>query len=102
MIEIPVVVRSKARAAGADDWIDGLEVLLVELAAEWSIEIGQPYEGGSEAFVAEATLSDGTLAVLKVLMPGPGNDASNEATVPALGRGQRASYRRHREIPGRP
>ena len=87
MIEIPVVVRSKARAAGAADWIDGLEVLLVELAAEWSIEIGQPYEGGSEAFVAEATRSDGTLAVLKVLMPGPGNDASNEATVLRLAAG---------------
>ena len=81
MIEIPAVVRNKARAAGANDWVDDLPVLLSELAAAWSIVIGQPYEGGSEAFVAEATRCDGTTAVLKVIMPGAGNDPSNEATV---------------------
>jgi streptomycin 6-kinase len=87
VIEIPSVVRNKARAVGADDWIDCLPALLAELAADWSIEIGQTYEGGSEAFVAKATRRDGTPAVLKVLMPGAGNDAANEATVLRLAGG---------------
>jgi streptomycin 6-kinase len=87
MIEIPSVVHNKARAVGADDWIDALPALLAELAVDWSIMIGQPYEGGSEAFVAEATRRDGTPAVLKVLMPGAGNDASNEATALRLAAG---------------
>jgi streptomycin 6-kinase len=88
MIEIPGVVRNKARAVGAEDWIDDLPALLAELAADWSIMIGPPYEGGSEAFVAEATRSDGTTAVLKVLMPGAGNDPSNEATALRLAAGE--------------
>jgi streptomycin 6-kinase len=54
---------------------------VVSLEADWSIAVGRPYEGGSEAFVAEATRADGTSAVLKVLVPGAGNDPSNEATV---------------------
>ena len=95
VIEVPPVVRNKARAVGADDWLDELPALVAGLAAEWSIVIGQPYEGGTEAFVAEATRTDGTLAVLKVLVPGAGNDASNEATVLRLagGDGCPALYR---------
>jgi streptomycin 6-kinase len=87
VIEISVAVRNKARAAGADDWIAGLPGLLAELAADWSIAIGRSYEGGSEAFVAEATRCDGTPAFLKVLMPGGGNNASNEATALRLAAG---------------
>jgi streptomycin 6-kinase len=87
VIEIPVVVRNKARATGADAWIEGLPALLAELAANWSIVIGQTYAGGSEAFVAEATQSDGTTAVLKVLMPGAGIEPSNEATALRLAAG---------------
>jgi streptomycin 6-kinase len=48
VIEIPAVVRNKARAAGADDWIGGLPALLVDLAAAWSIKIGKPFKDGSE------------------------------------------------------
>jgi streptomycin 6-kinase len=88
VIEIPPVVRAKARAAGADDWIASLPASLAELATDWSISIGRPYEGGSEAFVAQATRCDGTPAVLKVLMPGAGNDASNEATALRLAAGE--------------
>jgi streptomycin 6-kinase len=87
VIDIPGVVRNKARAVGADEWIDRLPALLAVLAADWSIEVGQTYEGGSEAFVAKATRSDGTPAVLKVLLPGAGNDASHEATVLRLATG---------------
>jgi streptomycin 6-kinase len=88
VIEIPAIVRNKARAAGAEDWIDNLPALLAELTTRWSIEVGQAYEGGSEAFVAEATRDDGSLAVLKVLIPAAGNDAANEATVLRLAGGE--------------
>ena len=95
MIEVPAVVRNKARAAGAGDWLERLPTLVSSLEADWSIALGRPYEGGSEAFVAEATRADGTPAVLKVLVPGTGSDASNEATVLRLagGDGCPALYR---------
>ena len=80
MIDVPAVVRNKARVAGAEDWLERLPVLS-SLEADWSITVGHPYEGGTEAFVADATRADGTLLVLKVLVPGTRNNASNEATV---------------------
>jgi streptomycin 6-kinase len=67
MIEVPAVVRNKARAVGAEDWLERLPALVSSLEADWSITVGHPYEGGSEAFVADATRADGTPAVLKVL-----------------------------------
>ena len=81
MIDVPEVVRNKARAAGAGDWLERLPALVSSLEADWSITVGHPYEGGSEAFVADATRADGTPAVLKVLVPGTGNNASHEAAV---------------------
>ncbi len=74
MIEVPAVVRSKARAAGAEDWLERLPLLVSGLEVDWSIEVGHAYEGGTEAFVADATRADGTCAVLKVLVTGTGND----------------------------
>jgi streptomycin 6-kinase len=81
VIDVPAVVRNRARAAGAGDWLERLPAIVSSLEAGWSITVGHPYGGGSEAFVAEATRADGTPAVLKVLVPGTGNNASNEATV---------------------
>jgi streptomycin 6-kinase len=87
VIEVPAVVRNKARAAGAEEWLERLPVLVSTLEADWSIAVGRPYGGGSEAFVAEATRADRTSAVLKVVVPGAGNDPSNEATVLRLAGG---------------
>ena len=87
VMEVPAVVRNKARAAGVEDWLERLPALVSTLEADWSIAVGRPYGGGSEAFVVEATRADGTSAVLKVLMPGAGNDPSNEATVLRLAGG---------------
>src|SRR3984885_2263736 len=84
MIDVPGVVWNKARAAGAGDWLERLPALVSSLEADWSIVVGCPYEGGTEAFVADATRADGTRAVLKVLVPGTRNDPSNEATAPRL------------------
>jgi streptomycin 6-kinase len=81
MVEVPAVVRNKARAAGAEDWLKRLPALISSLETDWSISVGHPYEGGSEAFVADATRADDAPAVLKVMVPGTGSDPSHEATV---------------------
>jgi streptomycin 6-kinase len=76
---IPDVVRNKALAAGAGAWLDALPALVAELEAEWSIVVGDAYEGGTEAFVADATCADGSRAVLKLVVPRAGDAARNEA-----------------------
>ncbi|MGH3407462.1 MAG: IS701 family transposase [Streptosporangiaceae bacterium] len=81
MINVPAVVRSRARAVGAEAWLERLPSLVSSLEADWFIAVGRPYEGGSAAFVAEATRADGTPAVLKLVVPGPGIDPASEATV---------------------
>jgi len=87
-ITVPPVVRNKALAAGAADWLDDLPEIVERLAREWSITVGRPHDGGTEAFVADATLNDGSPAVLKLLVPRPGNDARNEITVFRLTNGE--------------
>lgn len=90
VIEVPDIVRNKAVAVGAEEWFERLAALVQGLEDDWSIVVGRPYEGGSEAFVAEATCGDGTPAVLKVLMPHTGDDPSNpsnEATALRLAGG---------------
>lgn len=83
------------RAAGAEDWLERLPALITTLEADWSISVGRPYTGGSGAYVAEATRADGASAILKVLVPGLGNESSNEATVLRIvgGEGCPALYR---------
>jgi streptomycin 6-kinase len=72
--DVPELVRSKAMLSGAEAWLAGLPLLVADLERDWSISVGRPYKDGSEAFVAEATLEDGTEAVLKLLVP-PGAGA---------------------------
>jgi streptomycin 6-kinase len=95
VIEVPTAVRNKARVAGAEVWLEHLPTLVASLESDWSIVVGRPYAGGSEAYVAEVSRADGTSAVLKVLVPGMGNDPSNEATALRLagGHGCPALYR---------
>ena len=95
MIEVQDAVRNMVRAAGAGDWLERLPALVSSLEADWSITVGRPYTGGSEAFVAEATRADGASAILKVLVPGVRNDSSNEAMVLRIvdGEGCPALYR---------
>ena len=81
MIVIPAVVRNKARAVGAEAWIEELPALIRSFEREWSIVVGRPYEDGTEAFVAEAILDDGTPAVLKLIMPRHTQAATQEITV---------------------
>jgi streptomycin 6-kinase len=85
---VPAVVRNKALAAGAGAWIRELPGLVAGLERDWSITVGRPYDGATEAFVAEATLRDGTPAVLKLHIPRTGEHVKNEITVLRLAGGE--------------
>ncbi|MCL2515691.1 MAG: aminoglycoside phosphotransferase family protein [Microbacteriaceae bacterium] len=87
MIDVPATVRNTALAVGAAAWLELLPELISSLETDWAITLGRPYEGGSAGFVVEATMADGTQAVLKAVVPGVGNDASHEATVLRLANG---------------
>ena len=82
------VLRSKAEAAGATGWLDDLPAIIAGLEQDWSITVGRPYDSSTEAFVAEVTLADGTPAVLKLMIPRPGDHARNEITVLRLTAGE--------------
>jgi streptomycin 6-kinase len=85
---VPDVVREKALAAGAERWLEGLPQLLASLEREWSLTLGEPYLGGTEAYVARATCADGSPAVLKALVARGGGQAAREIRVLELAGGE--------------
>ena len=87
LIDVPGPVRAKARAAGADEWLNGLPGLIADLSREWSIVVGRAFRDASEAYVAEATLPDGRPAVLKLCIARPGDYARHEITALRLAGG---------------
>jgi streptomycin 6-kinase len=91
--DVPAVVRNKALAVGATQWPDDLPELIASMEREWSIIVGRPYDYATEAFVAEATLEDGTVAVLKLLVPRAGDAAGNEITALRLVNGEGCARR---------
>jgi streptomycin 6-kinase len=97
-------VRNKALAVGAERWLRDLPGSVAEIEREWSITVGRSYEDPTEAFVAEATLDDGTPAVLKVHIPRAGDHARHEITVLGLAAGPRlrSAHRRRPVLPGAP
>ncbi len=83
------VVREKALAAGAGQWLDDLPGLVEGLERDWSIRVGRPYHDSTEAFVARARLADGTSAVLKLMIPRAAIDAAgHEITALRLADGE--------------
>lgn len=60
--------RLQRQGAEGQRWLEGLTALLSYLQEAWSLEIGPPLEGGSEAFVALAR-RDHREVVLKVGIP---------------------------------
>lgn len=88
MIRVPDVVRRKALDAGAAGWLDDLPALVASLERDWSLAVGRSLTGGHEAFVAEATLADGTPAVLKLLIPHGADGARNEIAVLRMTKGE--------------
>jgi streptomycin 6-kinase len=70
-IVVSEMVRNKVVALGEEGWkwLAGLGNLVEEIEKDWQLEVGESLTGGSEAFVARATLVDGSQAILKVAMP---------------------------------
>jgi len=81
VMEVPPVVRAKALAAGASEWLDGLPDLVAGLERAWAIRVGRVFGDATEALVAEAVADDGTAAVLKLMVPGDGEAARREIAV---------------------
>jgi streptomycin 6-kinase len=67
-------------------WLDELPGLIADLERDWGISVGRPFTGATEAFVAEAA-GPGPGAVLKLMIPRPGDHAKNEITVLRLAGG---------------
>jgi streptomycin 6-kinase len=89
VIEVPPAVRAKAQVHGAQQWLDDLPSLVSALECEWSLTVGRAYPDATEAFVARAVCSDGTPAVLKLMVPREEIlHASHEITVLRLADGQ--------------
>ncbi|HEX6788230.1 MAG TPA: aminoglycoside phosphotransferase family protein [Gaiellaceae bacterium] len=85
--EIPAVVREKALAVGARDWLDELPELIRSLEADWEITLTRSFPDSTEAFVAEVIRSDRIPAVLKLIVPRDGDAAAHEATALRLAAG---------------
>ncbi|MGB0114821.1 MAG: aminoglycoside phosphotransferase family protein [Ilumatobacteraceae bacterium] len=86
MIQVPDVVRNRALAVGAADWLAELPELVAALEREWEFDVGRQFDEGTEAFVAEVVHTDGTSAVLKLLIPRAEHD-DHEAFVLRLADG---------------
>ena len=87
MNRVPQLVRNKAAVVGAEDWLRGLDALIGDLERDWSMTVGRAYPNATEAFVAEATMADGTAAVLKLIMPRDLDAAHGEISVLRLADG---------------
>ncbi len=83
---VPEVVRNKALTAGAAAWLDELPGLIASLERDWGITVGRPFPDATEAFVAAAS-GPGPAAVLKLMIPRPGDHARREITVLRLAAG---------------
>jgi streptomycin 6-kinase len=86
-VSIPAVLRRKAVAVGAEHWLDELAALVTRLEQQWDIAVGRSYDLGSEAYVAEATTSDGRAVVMKLVVPRDADAARNEITALQLADG---------------
>ncbi len=87
---MPSVVRNKASALGALAWLEALPELVRHVELEWSLVVGEVFGDATEALVCEATLEDGSNAVVKLPIPGyPGYPSAvrHEATVLRLAGG---------------
>jgi len=86
-VEPPEAVRRKAAAHGAAAWLDALPDLVAGLERDWDLTAGRVFGDATEACVLEATLADGTAAVLKLVVPRDGDAAAHEITTLRLADG---------------
>jgi streptomycin 6-kinase len=64
-----------------------LDANVRELERDWGVRVGSALSGGSDSYVVEATLSDGSEAILKLALPGSGAAHQIETLLLADGRG---------------
>ncbi|HEU5483421.1 MAG TPA: aminoglycoside phosphotransferase family protein [Microlunatus sp.] len=86
-LDLPDEVRNKVITDGNASWLDELPSVVESLAQDWSLSVGATLRGGHAALVVEATLADGTAAVLKVGVPGTRRDLTFEVTALRLADG---------------
>lgn len=69
-IVVPERVRLKAEQSSFQtrQWLKDLPDLLAELEQEWKLSIGQPFSGGTSAYVAPVKTASSS-AVIKIAMP---------------------------------
>ena len=91
MPRIPLQPFTQARVASLGDvgaqWVARLPDILSDLAARWSITIGDPLPGGSASYVALAATADGQEAVVKVALAREGLDDQVRTIEAARGHG---------------
>ena len=58
VIEVPAVVRRKALAADAEQWLADLDDLVAAISQQWGLTLGRVFQDGTEALVTEATLAE--------------------------------------------
>jgi streptomycin 6-kinase len=68
--EALVRATTQLRGEAGARWLEGLPALVADLERRWSLEAGPPFPGASVSWVAPASLSGGTPAVLKLSFPG--------------------------------
>lgn len=70
-LDVPALVRQRALANGAAGrrWLDDLPEVVAALAERWGLDVGQPFTGGTAAYVTAATDRSGRPCVVKVGMP---------------------------------
>lgn len=78
--QLSEATRLRAEATGNLGWIAGLDECVEGLERSWGIRVGESLLGGSESLVARAVCRDGTLAIVKVGLPGTA-DLANESKV---------------------
>ncbi len=49
----PPAVRAKAEAAGAHEWLRGLNDLVAGIEQDWAVTVGRVYADATEALVAD-------------------------------------------------
>lgn len=78
-------------------WLAGLQPLIERIADEWSVVIGDMFDGdASISWVAPATLADGTPAVVKIGMPHRESTSSQFSKRPSWKSRMRCGRRRRR------
>ncbi|HXV96436.1 MAG TPA: aminoglycoside phosphotransferase family protein [Gaiellaceae bacterium] len=76
---VPAGLEWWRREPGGAEWLDRLPDIVAECAEAWSLRVGEPFSGGTVAWVAPAALADGTSAVLKINFPEPESEREADA-----------------------